>query len=100
MMPNVKTNLIKCEYSLKATSYFDYSVLGKDRLRIEMLIYVTHQLQKEYEYERDTNQNNGQGQEFTPRDFQKGFYAYGKIILIGEIIIIIVGETTIIQQFW
>ena len=77
MIPNVKTNLIKCEYSLKETSYFDYSVLGKDRLRIEMPIYVTHQLQKEYEYERDTNQNNGQGQEFAPRDFQKGFGVYG-----------------------
>ena len=32
LIPNVKTNLIKCEYSLKETSYFDYSVLGKDRL--------------------------------------------------------------------
>ena len=61
LMPNVKTNLIKCEYSLKATSYFDLSVLGKDRPRVEMPIYVTHQLQKEYEYEKDTNQNNGQG---------------------------------------
>ena len=61
LMPNVKTNLIKCEYSLKATSYFDLSVLGKDRPRVEMPIYITHQLQKEYEYERDTNQNNGQG---------------------------------------
>ena len=61
LMPNVKTNLIKCEYSLKATSYFDLSVLGKDRPRVEMPIYITHQLQKEYEYEKDTNQNNGQG---------------------------------------
>ena len=47
MMPNVKTNLIKCEYSLKETSYFDYFVLGKDRFRVEMLIYVAHQLQKD-----------------------------------------------------
>ena len=73
LMPNVKTNLIKCEYSLKATSYFDLSVLGKDRPRVEMPIYITHQLQKEYEYERDTNQNNGQGQEFASRDFKRGF---------------------------
>ncbi len=63
--------MIKCEYSLKETSYFDYSVLGKDRLRVEMPIYDTHQLQKDYELERDTNQ------EFTPRDFQKEFGAYG-----------------------
>ncbi len=77
MIPNVKTNLIKCEYSLKASSYFDYSVLGKDRLRIEMPIYVTYQLKKENEYERDTNQKNGQGQEFAPRDFQKEFGVYG-----------------------
>ena len=77
MMPNVKTNLIKCEYSLKANSYFDYSVLGKDRLRIEMPIYVTYQLKKEYEYERDTNQKNRQGQEFAPRDFKKEFGVYG-----------------------
>ena len=73
LMPNIKTNLIKCEYSLKATSYFDYSVLGKDRPRVEMPIYITHQLQKEYEYERNTNQNNGQGQEFADRDFKRGF---------------------------
>ncbi len=77
LMPNVKTNLIKCEYSLKATSYFDYSVLKKDRPRVEMPIYVTHQLQKEYEYEKDTNQNNGQGQEFAARDFQRGFGGFG-----------------------
>ena len=31
LMPNVKTNLIKCEYSLKATSYFDLSVLEKNK---------------------------------------------------------------------
>ena len=61
LMPNIKTNLIKCEYSLKATSYFDLSVLGKDRPRVEMPIYITHQLQKEFDYEKDTNQNNGQG---------------------------------------
>jgi len=73
LMPNIKTNLIKCEYSLKATSYFDLSVLGKDRPRVEMPIYITHQLQKEYQYEKDTNQNNGQGQEFAARDFKRGF---------------------------
>ena len=73
LMPNIKTNLIKCEYSLKATSYFDYSVLGKDRPRVEMPIYITHQMQREYEYERNTNQNNGQGQEFAERDFRSGF---------------------------
>ena len=77
LMPNIKTNLIKCEYSLKATSYFDYSVLEKNRPRVEMPIYVTHQLQREYEYERDTNQNNGQGQEFAQRDFNRGFNNYG-----------------------
>ena len=77
LMPNIKTNLIKCEYSLKATSYFDYSVLEKSRPRIEMPIYVTHQLQKEYEYEKDTNENNGQGQEFAQRDFNRGFNNYG-----------------------
>ena len=69
LMPNVKTNLIKCEYSLKATSYFDLSVLGKDRPRVEMPIYITHQLQKEYEYERDTNQKNGQGQGYGAGNF-------------------------------
>ena len=77
LMPNIKTNLIKCEYSVKATSYFDLSVFGKDRPRVEMPIYITHQLQKEYEYEKDTNQNNGQGQEFAARDFKKGFSDYG-----------------------
>ena len=77
LMPNIKTNLIKCEYSLKATSYFDLSVLGKDRPRVEMPIYITHQLQKEYQYEKDTNQNNGQGQEFAARDFKRGFNDYG-----------------------
>ena len=44
LMPNIKTNLIKCEYSLKATSYFDLSVLGKDRPRVEMPIYITNTL--------------------------------------------------------
>ena len=73
LMPNIKTNLIKCEYSLKATSYFDYSVLEKSRPRVEMPIYVTHQLQREYEYEKNTNENNGQGQEFAQRDFNRGF---------------------------
>ena len=77
LMPNMKTNLIKCEYSLKATSYFDYSVLEKNRPRVEMPIYITHQLQREYEYERDTNENNGQGQEFAQRDFNRGFNNYG-----------------------
>ena len=77
LMPNIKTNLIKCEYSLKATSYFDYSVLEKNRPRVEMPIYVTHQLQREYEYEKDTNQKNGQGQEFAQRDFNRGFNNYG-----------------------
>ena len=64
LMPNVRSNLIKCEYSLKVTSYFDMSVLEKNRPRVEMPIYVTHQLQKEYDYEKDTNQYNGQGQQF------------------------------------
>ena len=73
LMPNMRSNLIKCEYSLKATSYFDLSVLGKNRPRVEMPIYITHQLQKEFEYEKNTNQNNGQGQEFFARDFQRGF---------------------------
>ena len=77
LMPNIKTNLIKCEYSLKATSYFDYSVLEKSRPRVEMPIYVTHQLQREYEYEKDTNENNGQGQEFAQRDFNRGFAGVG-----------------------
>ena len=76
LMPNVKTNLIKCEYSLKTTLYFDLSVLCKDRPRVEMPIYVTHQLQREYEYEKDTNQNNGQGQELYERDFKRGFNSF------------------------
>ena len=76
LMPNCKTNLIKCEYSLKATSYFDLSVLGKDRPRVEIPIYITHQLQNEFQYEKDTNQNNGQGQEFAQRDFNRGFESY------------------------
>ena len=75
LMPNMRSKLIKCEYSLKATSYFDLSVLGKDRPRVEMPIYITHQLQKEYEYEKNTNQYNGQGQEFAERDFKRGFSA-------------------------
>ena len=75
LMPNMRSSLIKCEYSLKATSYFDLSVLGKDRPRVEMPIYITHQLQKEFEYEKSTNQYNGQGQEFANRDFQRGFSA-------------------------
>ena len=75
LMPNMRSKLIKCEYSLKATSYFDLSVLGKDRPRVEMPIYITHQLQKEYDYEKNTNQNNGQGQEFAARNFQRGFSA-------------------------
>ena len=76
LMPNMRSNLIKCEYSLKATSYFDLSVLGKNRPRVEMPIYITHQLQKEFEYEKNTNQYNGQGQEFAGRDFQRGFAAH------------------------
>ena len=76
LMPNMRSNLIKCEYSLKATSYFDLSVLGKNRPRVEMPIYITHQLQKEFEYEKNTNQYNGQGQEFAARDFQRGFAAH------------------------
>ena len=76
LMPNCKTNLIKCEYSLKATSYFDLSVLKKDRPRVEIPIYITHQLQKEFQYEKDTNENNGQGQHFAQRDFNRGFESY------------------------
>ena len=75
LMPNMRSKLIKCEYSLKATSYFDLSVLGKDRPRVEMPIYITHQLQKEFDYEKNTNQYNGQGQEFAARNFQRGFSA-------------------------
>ena len=73
LMPNMRSKLIKCEYSLKATSYFDLSVFEKSRPRVEMPIYITHQLQKEFEYEKNTNQNNGQGQEFFARDYQRGF---------------------------
>lgn len=68
LMPNIKTNLIKCEYSLKVTSYFDMSVLGKDRPRVELPIYITHQLQRDYEYEKSQNPQGqaqsgfGQGQ--------------------------------------
>ena len=69
LMPNIKTNLIKCEYSLKSTSYFDLSVLGKEGPRIEMPIYITHQLQKEYEYERDINKKNGQERGFRAGNF-------------------------------
>ena len=58
-MPNNKTNLIKFQYSLKATSYFDLSVLGKNRQRVVVSIYITHQLKKEYQYEKETNHNNG-----------------------------------------
>jgi len=75
LMPNIRSKFIKCEYSLKATSYFDLSVFGKNRPRVEMPIYVTHQLQKEFEYEKNTNQYNGQGQEFAVRDFNRGFSA-------------------------
>ena len=73
LLPNMRSKLIKCEYSLKATSYFDLSVLKNSRPRVEMPIYITHQLQKEFEYEKNTNKNNGQGQEFGMRDFQGGF---------------------------
>ena len=76
LMPNMRSKLIKCEYSLKATSYFDLSVFEKSRPRVEMPIYITHQLQKEFEYEKNTNQYNGQGQEFAARDFQRGFAAH------------------------
>ena len=76
LMPNMRSKLIKCEYSLKATSYFDLSVLGKNRPRVEMPIYVTHQLQKEFEYEKNTTQYQGQGQEFAVRDFKQGFAAH------------------------
>ena len=75
LMPNIRSKFIKCEYSLKATSYFDLSVFGKNRPRVEMPIYITHQLQKEFEYEKNTNQYNGQGQEFAARDFNRGFNA-------------------------
>ena len=75
LMPNMRSKFIKCEYSLKATSYFDLSVFGKNRPRAEMPIYVTHQLQKEFEYEKNTDQYHGQGQEFAVRDFNKGFSA-------------------------
>ena len=75
LMPNIRSKLIKCEYSLKATSYFDLSVFGKNRPRVQMPIYITHQLQKEFEYEKNTNQYNGQGQEFAVRDFNRGFNA-------------------------
>ena len=47
LMPNIRSKFIKCEYSLKATSYFDLSVLGKNRPRVEMPIFITHQIQKE-----------------------------------------------------
>ena len=75
LMPNIRSKFIKCEYSLKATSYFDLSVFGKNRPRVEMPIYITHQLQKEFDYEKNTNQYNGQGQEFAVRDFNRGFNA-------------------------
>ena len=77
LMPNVRSNLIKCEYSLKVTSYFDMSVLEKNRPRVEMPIYVTHQLQKEYDYEKDTNQYNGQGQQLGNSQYGFGGNNYG-----------------------
>ena len=41
-MPNIRSKFIKCEYSLKATSYFDLSVFGKYRPRVEMPIYINY----------------------------------------------------------
>ena len=71
LMPNIRSKFIKCEYSLKATSYFDLSVLGKNRPRVEMPIYITHQLQKEFEYEKNQNMNRGPSPQFSGVDLNR-----------------------------
>ena len=71
LMPNIRSKFIKCEYSLKATSYFDLSVLGKNRPRVEMPIFITHQIQKEFEYEKNQNLNKRQQQLYSGVDLNK-----------------------------
>ena len=56
-MPNIRSKFIKCEFSLKATSYFDLSALEKVIPRVEIPIFITHQIQKEFEYEKNLNLN-------------------------------------------
>ena len=71
LMPNIRSKFIKCEYSLKATSYFDLSVLGKNRPRVEMPIFITHQIQKEFEYEKNQNLNKRPQQLYSGVDLNR-----------------------------
>jgi len=58
LMPSIKNEIMKCEYYLKATAYFSSSVGFSSRPRIEVPIYITHQLKNEYENEKNQMNNN------------------------------------------
>jgi len=52
LLPSLNSNLFKCDYKLKATTYFDFLSRKGSRPRIEVPLYVTAQLKTEYEVEK------------------------------------------------
>ena len=58
LLPTINSNLIKCDYKLKATSYFDFLTQKGSRPRIEVPLYVTAQLKTEYEVEKHQIEEN------------------------------------------
>ena len=58
LMPSIKNEIMKCNYYIKATLYFSSSVGFSSRPRIEVPIYITHQIKDEYENEKNQMNNN------------------------------------------
>lgn len=50
-MPSIKTKFITCEYLIKVSLYFESFVTYKHRPRVELPIYIVHQLPMDYQLE-------------------------------------------------
>ena len=58
LMPSIKNEIMKCEYYIKATAYFSSSVSFSSRPRIEVPVFISHQLKNEYEVEKNNQMRN------------------------------------------
>ncbi len=58
LMPSIKNEIMKCDYYIKATAYFSSSVGFSSMPRIEVPIFISHQLKNEYEFEKNNQIRN------------------------------------------
>ena len=58
LMPSIKNEIMKCDYYIKATAYFSSSVSFSSRPRIEVPVFISHQLKNEYEVEINNQMRN------------------------------------------